>query len=101
MSEHAQSASVYVLVFAVLVALTVLTIGVSFIPLAGVWHVVVGMGIALVKASLVVLFFMHAVHSPRITWIVIGASIVWLGILLALTLCDYLTRGRIPHLPGH
>lgn len=101
MSEHTLSASVYVLIFAVLVALTFLTVGVSFIPLAGVWHVVVGMGIALVKGTLVVLFFMHAVHSPRITWIVIGAAIVWLMILLVLTLADYMTRGMIPHLPGH
>jgi cytochrome c oxidase subunit 4 len=101
MSEHIMPASVYVLIFAVLVALTLLTVGVSFIPLAGVWHVVVGMGIALIKGSLVVLFFMHAVHSPKITWLVIGAAVVWLMILLVLTLADYMTRGLIPHLPGH
>ncbi|HEY5311655.1 MAG TPA: cytochrome C oxidase subunit IV family protein [Pirellulales bacterium] len=101
MSERVTSVAVYVVVFAALVALTILTVGVSFISLGGVWHVVVGMGIALIKGSLVVLFFMHAVHSPRITWLVIGAAIIWLGILVVLTLSDYMTRGLIPHLPGH
>ncbi|HWC88020.1 MAG TPA: cytochrome C oxidase subunit IV family protein, partial [Pirellulales bacterium] len=86
---------------AILVALTLLTVGVSFIPLAGVWHVVLGMSIALIKGSLVVLVFMHAMHSPKITWLVIGAAVVWLMILLVLTLADYMTRGLIPHLPGH
>jgi len=105
MSEqtHSQTTSVtvYVVVFAALVALTFLTVGVSFIPLAGIWHVVLGMAIATVKGSLVVLFFMHALNSPRITWIVIAAAVVWLTVLLVLTLCDYMTRDLIPNMQGH
>jgi cytochrome c oxidase subunit 4 len=101
MSEHTTSVATYLVVFVVLVVLTLVTIGVSFIPLGGMWHTVAGMGIALVKATLVVLFFMHALESPRITWIVIGAAIVWLSVLMLLTFADYLTRGLIPNLPGH
>ena len=50
------------------------------------------LGIAVVKAVLVLLFFMHLLHSTRLTWVVIGASLFWLGILMVLTLSDYLTR---------
>ena len=48
--------------------------------------------IAVVKATLVILFFMHVWHSTRLTWVVVGGGLFWLGILLALTLSDYLTR---------
>lgn len=46
------------------------------------------------KATLVVLFFMHVKYSARLTWVVVVASVVWLGILLALTLADYASRAR-------
>jgi cytochrome c oxidase subunit 4 len=42
--------------------------------------------------TLVVLFFMHVKYSTRLTWVVVAASVFWLGILLALTMGDYLTR---------
>jgi len=41
---------------------------------------------------LVVLFFMHVRYSTRLTWAVVVGGVFWLGILLALTLSDYLTR---------
>jgi hypothetical protein len=44
---------------------------------------------------------MHALHSPRVTWCVIVASIAWLLILFSLTYTDYLTRGDLPQKPGH
>jgi cytochrome c oxidase subunit 4 len=84
-----------------LILLTLLTVSVSFIPLAGVWHTVVGLVIGLIKASLVVLFFMHALFSDRVTRIVIAISCFWVGLILTLTLCDYLTRGLAPFMPGH
>ena len=60
-----------------------------------------GLVIAAVKASLVVLFFMHAIHSPRVTWCVIVVSIVFLVILFSLTLADVMTRSLVPFMPGH
>ncbi len=101
MTERVLGPSTYVTVCGVLVALTVLTVGVSFVHLEGPWHIVVGLAIAGCKASLVVLFFMHALVSPRLTWAVIIVACFWLGLLLVLTLNDYFTRGLVPYTPGH
>ncbi len=95
------STATYILVCGILVALTLLTVGVSFIPLPGVWHIVLGLLIAACKATLVVLFFMHALISDRVTWIVIAVMTFWLGILFVLSLSDYFTRGMVPFMPGH
>ncbi len=101
MAEHSVSVRGYVIVLVTLLALTVLTVGCSFIPLSGGWHVGLGLSIAVVKATLVALFFMHVIYSPRLTWIVIVAAILWMLIMVSLTYCDYLTRGLIPNMPGH
>jgi cytochrome c oxidase subunit 4 len=52
----------------------------------------VGLAIAATKAALIVLFFMHALRGSRLTWLVIGATLLFLSILLLLTLTDYLSR---------
>jgi cytochrome c oxidase subunit IV len=91
----------YVLVCVLLVILTVLTVGLSFWHVQPVWHVVMGLVIATCKASLVVLFFMQALVSPRLIWLVIAISCFWLCIMLVLTLADYFSRGMIPIAPGH
>jgi cytochrome c oxidase subunit 4 len=98
-AEHVISPRTYTLVLAVLLVLTFLTLGASFMPLEGIWHIVIGLLIGACKASLVVLFFMHALYSPRLTWVVIGAWVLWLLILLSLTLSDYFTRDLISR--GH
>lgn len=94
MSEHVSSARTYWTIFAALIALTLLTVGVSFLPLSEDGHTTVGLVIASVKALLVALFFMHLLHSSRLTWVVAGAGLFWLAILLGYTLTDYLTRYR-------
>jgi cytochrome c oxidase subunit 4 len=91
MAEHVTRPPTYYLVFAALIGLTVLTVCVSFLEL-GTWHTAVGVGIGVVKALLVALFFMHLWGSTRLTWLVVAAGLFWLGILMALTLSDYLTR---------
>ena len=91
MSERVVPPSTYVTVFAVLISLTVLTVALSFFDL-GQWHTVVGGLIAVVKASLVVLFFMHLYYSPKLTWIAAAAGLFWAGILAVLTLSDYISR---------
>ena len=50
------------------------------------------LAIAVFKATLVVLFFMHVKYSSRLTWAVVLGGVFWLGILLVLTMSDYLTR---------
>jgi cytochrome c oxidase subunit IV len=84
--------STYATIFAVLVVLTGLTTGVAFVDL-GLLNPVVALSIAVLKGSLVVLFFMHVKYSSRMVWVVGGAALFWLGILLVLILSDYATRG--------
>lgn len=101
MTTPITSVKTYLAVLAVLLALTVLTVTISFFPLAEELHIVAGLVIAAAKASLVVLFFMHAIHSPRVTWCVIVVSIVFVIILFSLTLAEVTTRSLVPFMPGH
>jgi caa(3)-type oxidase subunit IV len=102
MSKPLLSPMAYFVVLVVLMLLTIFTVGLSFVPSSGLMRIVAGQAIAVVKASFVVLFFMHALHSSAQTRAVIVVSIFWLVvILMALTFSDYFTRGLIPNLPGH
>jgi cytochrome c oxidase subunit 4 len=91
MNEPGTPQPSYYLIFALLVGLTFLTVSISYLDL-GRWHTIVGLTIASGKALLVALFFMHLLHSNKLTWLALGAGLVWLAILLGLTLSDYLTR---------
>ena len=92
MSETLVSKNVYYAIFAALVVLTGVTTMVAFFDL-GVFNPIVAMSIAVFKASLVVLYFMHMRYSSRMTMLIGGASIFWLGILLVLIMSDYAVRG--------
>jgi cytochrome c oxidase subunit 4 len=91
MGAHGTGRIVYFVVFGALMVLTATTVGVSFIEL-GPLHVVAALAIAVIKAVLVLLYFMHLLHSSRLTWVVFAAAVYWLAIMLALTLSDYNTR---------
>jgi cytochrome c oxidase subunit IV len=82
---------VYYRVFATLIALTLLTVGVAFIDLGGL-NIVVNLAIAVCKALLVMLFFMHLRYSTHLTWVVAAAGVIWLGHFILFTMSDYLTR---------
>ena len=82
----------YLGVFVALLLLTLTTYGFAFIDL-GSGNIVVALAIAIAKALLVALFFMHLRYSPKLIWVVTVGGVFWLGILLTLTLNDYLTRG--------
>jgi len=86
------SRKIYFGVFITLLLLTLITYGVAFVDL-GPGNVAVALSIAICKAVLVALFFMHLRYSPKLMWVVVGGGLFWLGILLTLTLGDYLTRG--------
>ena len=89
--EHITPVRTYLVVFAVLVLLLLATIGISFLPL-GQFGLVVAMGIAFSKAVLIAIYFMHLRSSNRLTWVFSGAALLWFGILMTLTLNDYLAR---------
>jgi cytochrome c oxidase subunit IV len=86
---------VYYWVYGALLALTLLTVGVAFVDL-GPLSLILALGIAICKALLVMLFFMHLRYSGHLTWLVAGAGVIWLAHLLIFTLSDYLTRGWLP-----
>ena len=98
MSHHVSSKTTNLVIFAALLILLVATVGCSYLPL-GVLHFPVAMAIATAKAYLIILYFMHARYSHRLTAIVVVGSFFWLGIMLALTLNDYMTRGTL-EIPG-
>lgn len=89
--HHQSSLTVYFVVFAALMILTVVTVWVSRIDL-GALNTTVAMAVAVLKAAVVILWFMHVIHSPRLTWVVVISSFLWLAVLFVLTFSDYLTR---------
>ena len=91
-AHHRSSLASYFAVFLTLMVLTVLTVWVSRIDL-GALNTSVAMAIAIVKATVVILWFMHVIHSPRLTWIVVIASFLWLAVMFVLFFADYATRG--------
>jgi cytochrome c oxidase subunit 4 len=88
---HVTPLATYFLVFAALAAGTLLTWWVSTIDL-GSMNTPIALLIATIKATLVILFFMHVIHSTRLTWVVIIGAFLWLGVLFVLMFADYLTR---------
>jgi cytochrome c oxidase subunit IV len=91
-ADHILPLGVYLGIFGALMVLTALTVGAAFVNL-GSLNIVAAIGIAVVKASLVVLFFMHVKYSSKLTWVVVGAGLFWLAILLSLLMLDYGSRG--------
>jgi cytochrome c oxidase subunit 4 len=92
MSQHISSLQTNRNVFIALLVLLFATVGAAYVPL-GPLNFPVAMTIASVKAVLIVLFFMHLRYSHRLTAVVSVAAFLWLGIMLALTMSDYLSRG--------
>jgi cytochrome c oxidase subunit 4 len=92
MSAHVLPKTTYYSIFAALMVLTAVTVGVAFVNL-GTLNFPVAIGIAITKATLVVLFFMHVKYSSRLTKMVVAVSVFFLLTMFGLTLTDYLTRG--------
>ena len=90
-SEHIVSPKIYLTIFLALIIGTSLTTWAAFQDF-GRFNIVIALVIATAKATLVVLFFMHARYSPKRTQLVIVCAIFWLAIMLTLTLADYQTR---------
>ena len=95
MSEHIVSLRVYITIFLALMAGTALTVFAGLRDFPGQLNVIIALTIAVVKATLVVLYFMHVRYSSRLTWVIVGSGLFWLGIMFALTLSDYWSRSWI------
>jgi len=92
MSGHLSPRSVYYAIFVALMVLTAVTVAVAFVPL-GALNFPVAIAIAITKATLVVLFFMHVKYSSRLTKMIVGMALFFLMTMFGLTLTDYLSRG--------
>lgn len=89
--HHIVSPRVYVTIFLILLVLTTLTVLASYVEM-GIFNPIVALAIAVVKAVLVVLFFMHVKYSTKLTKLTVGAGIFTFFVLISLTLTDYFTR---------
>jgi len=89
---------VYLLVFAALMVGTITTYFAAQMDMEARFHTtfplnsLVALTIAVTKAVLVILFFMHVKYSTRLTKVVVVAGFFWLGIMLTITMSDYLFR---------
>lgn len=101
--EHIVSPVIYVAVLVTLMLLLALTVIAAFVDLdklmagqhrsgSAYWNMAAAILIAICKAFLIILFFMHVKYSSRLTWAFAAAGFVWLGIMLTLTMSDYSTR---------
>ena len=93
MSEHhVVPVKLYLAVFGALMVFTVITVVVAFFDLGALNNVVM-LGIAITKATLVVMYFMHVRYSTRLIPLVAAGGFFWLLILFGITMSDYLSRG--------
>ena len=92
MSGHVSPKSTYYAIFGALMVLTGVTVAASFVNL-GSFNFPVAIAIAITKATLVILFFMHVKYSSRLTKMVVAMSFFFLAIMFGLTLTDYMSRG--------
>src|SRR6187431_816319 len=89
---HVAPKSLYFSIFGALMVFTIVTVEVATHNF-GVLNFPVAIGIAITKATLVILFFMHAKYSSTLTKLFVGTAFFFLTILLTLSLTDYLSRG--------
>ncbi len=92
MSEHIVRPTIYIAIFLALMVGTAVTVLAAFVDFPGPLNAVVALTIAVVKATLVILYFMHVRWSGRLIWLIIAAALVWMAIFFALTWSDYSTR---------
>jgi cytochrome c oxidase subunit 4 len=93
-AEHVLPLRLYLTVGAALIILTGLTVAISFIHFGG-WNLVVALGIAAIKASLVALFFMHLKYDNKLYMIIFLIAILFLAIFIIFTMFDTLERDQI------
>lgn len=97
-SVHVSPLSTYLSIFAALMVLSAITVGAAFVDL-GSLNPIVALAIAGLKATLVILYFMHVKYSSRLTKLTVVMSMFFVAILFAETLMDYATRGWLNYTP--
>ncbi len=91
LERHVTSYKAYAVVWIVLMALTFITVYVSYIDF-GMFNIVIAMGVASVKASIVALFFMHLKFEDGVTWGFAIFPLILLFLLIGMLILDTFTR---------
>jgi cytochrome c oxidase subunit 4 len=97
--HHVVPIKYYIGVFILLMVMTVITVAIARYDLESIWgplNAIVALTIAVIKATAVVLIFMHVRWSSRLTQVIVVSGVFWLLIMLAFTLSDYATRSGWP-----
>lgn len=89
--SHIAPKSMYFTIFGALMVLTALTVGVTYIDL-GAFNLTVAMAVAVTKALLVIMYFMHVKYSPKLIKVTAGIGFFFLIIMVMFTMSDYLSR---------
>jgi cytochrome c oxidase subunit 4 len=97
-TTHVVPVGTYVAVFIALMALTLVTVAASRVNL-GAFNTPLALGIAVTKALLVILFFMHVKYGPRLIGLFVAGAFLWLSTMIAGTAADYLSRGSVDPRP--
>ncbi len=95
MASHIVPPKTYAKTFGTLIGLTALTVGLGYADL-GSLNAAIAIIIAGMKASLIALFFMHALYGSRMVRVAIAGGVFWVAVLISLTLADYFTRHFLP-----
>ena len=91
MSVHISPVRTYLAIFAALMILTALTVWAAYQDF-GAFSNLVAMAIAVTKATLVVLFFMHVKYSSRLTSLVVVGAVLFLVMMFGFFLADFEAR---------
>lgn len=91
-THRGPTVGIYLAVFSTLMVLTALTVAAALVDLGPLNNVVM-LGIAVTKATLVVLYFMHVRYGPRLVWVMAASGVAMLALFIGYTLSDVLTRG--------
>ncbi|MEK7774709.1 MAG: cytochrome C oxidase subunit IV family protein [Candidatus Zixiibacteriota bacterium] len=97
--RHILPLGLYLNVFVALLTFTAITVWVSYMDF-GVFNLLVAMTVAVVKASLVAMYFMHLRYDNKLYTISFLLSIFLLGVFIILTLFDTLRRDDIYDIKG-
>jgi cytochrome c oxidase subunit 4 len=93
--EEITKPKVYVCTCIALLALLALTWMIAYVAL-GPFNLILALAVAITKAIVIALFFMHIKGSTRLLHLAAVAGVIWLLFLISLTLGDYSTRGLVP-----
>ena len=90
-AHHIVTPRQYTMVFGTLLLFTLLTVGAAYVDLK--WaNPVVALAIACFKATVVILFFMHALYQSRLIKMTIASGFFVFLVLVTMTMSDYISR---------